>query len=360
VSRKSDRRWSAHHFFYHGDLDVALRNFVAPAVAELLSRRLIDRFFFVRYTVGGPHLRLRVRLAAESEVAAANVAAILRADADRFLAHFPAERALDRDRIRAESRSVLAQVPEPSELYYEPNSLVPFPFTPESERYGGRHLLQPTLDFFAISSAQALEAVGDPCWESAGRRGALALRLLFRQALGFAAGGRELLRHLGYRLPVAPEVADEIWTKADRDFEARRETYGALLRHEIALLAEGEAGEPIWPSASFLYRAARRLSQAVAEAAPQTRWQIGHSHLHMTANRLGYFPVQEMYLQRILGRAAGDLETIDPVVWRRATAPCGRKPIPAAALRPLVEPVIRHLERGSPPTWSARLPIASP
>jgi thiopeptide-type bacteriocin biosynthesis protein len=167
------------------------------------------------------------------------------------------------------------------------------------ERYGGPELLEPSLDFFAASSAQALEVICEPGWESSGRRGALALRLLFRQARGFAQSEEELLLHLGYRLPLRQEMADEIWSKADRDFEARREIYRNLLKHELSLLAKGDV--PI------LYEAAQRLSQAVRGQAPRTRWQIGHSQLHMTANRLGFFPIQEMHLQRILWRAARDL-----------------------------------------------------
>jgi thiopeptide-type bacteriocin biosynthesis protein len=305
--------WKAHHFFYHGDLDVALKHFVRPAVAELAARGLIESFFFIRYTLGGPHLRLRYRLpalAADASEAAAGE--VLHAAAARFLERWRSVSTLDPERIRQESRAILDAVQEESELYYEDNSLLPFAFKPEVERYGGPELLEASLDFFAVSSAQALEAVCDPGWEFPGRRGALAFRLLFRQARGFAESEEELLSHLGYRLPVRQEVGDEIWSKADRDFEARRETYRTLLKHELSLLAKGDA--PI------LYEAAQRLSRAVSGQAPRTRWQIGHSQLHMTANRLGFFPVQEMHLQRILWRAARDLAEAEPATYKFLTA----------------------------------------
>ena len=289
--------WRAHHFFYHGDLDVALKHFVGPAVAELTERRLIDRFFFIRYTLGGPHLRLRYRLAAEERA----VDEVLRGAAARFLERWRSESKLTPERIeriRQESRAILDSVAEESELYYEDNSLLPFPFKPEVDRYGGPELLEPSLDFFAVSSAQALEVICDPAWESSGRRGAIAMRLLLRQARGFAENEKEFLSHLGYRLPVREEVGNEIWSKADRDFEARREVYRLLVERELG-------------GASVLFDAARRLSERVHGVPPGTRWQIGHSQLHMTANRLGFFPIQEMHLQRILWRAAHEFLTAE-------------------------------------------------
>ena len=348
VSQHSERRWSAHHFFYHGDLDVALRHFIRPAIAELSARRLIDSFFFIRYTLGGPHLRLRYHLTSDASLSGAAVAAILQEEAARFSARWPTATALDPEEIRRESRAILAAVPEESALYYEDNSLLPFPFEPEVDRYGGQDLLEHSLDFFAISSAQALEAIHDPKWESPGRRGAMVFRLLLRQAWGFAESEKEFLLHLGYRLPLRQEVGDGIWSKADRDFEARRETYRALLKQELNLLAEADntTDGPIWPTARFLYEAAKRLSQSVRHAAPEIRWQIGHSQLHMTANRLGFFPPQEMHLQRILWRAARDLEEADPATWRQVmTASLDHEGAPRALLRQLLAPAISSLQQ---------------
>jgi hypothetical protein len=360
VSQDSGLRWNAHHFFYHGDLDVALNHFVGPALDELIAHRLIDSFFFIRYTLGGPHIRLRYRLTPDGTPDAVDL--ILREAVTRFLGRWRSAAALDLEKIRQESRAILAAVPEESELYYEDNTLLPFPFSPEVERYGGRELLEPSLDFFAISSAQALETIRDTAWESSGRRGAIVLRLLLRQAWGFAESEKEFLRHLGYRLPVGQEIGDEIWSKADRDFEARREVYRALLKRELSLLEEAEStmDEPAWPSASFLYQAAKRLSHAVRYEVPDTRWQIGHSQLHMTSNRLGFFPFQEMHLQRILWRAAHDLKEADPATWQRfMTASFDREEVPRGPLRQLLVTVIGHL-REPDPALNAETPTGSP
>jgi hypothetical protein len=327
---------------------VALRHFVRPVIAALLAHQLIDSFFFIRYTLGGPHLRLRYRLTPDTPPAA--TAEILEGEATRFLEHWPSEVVLDPERIRQESRAILAVVPEESGLYYQNHSLLPFPFEPEVDRYGGRELLESSLDFFAISSAQTLEMVRGASWGAIGRRAATVLRLLLRQARGFAATEEEFLSHLGYRLPMDPEICDQIWRKADGDFEARQEIYRNLLKHELSILAEADTTtqDPTWTDPAFLYQAAKRLSRVVRGAAPATRWQIGHSQLHMTANRLGFFPIQEMHLQRILWRAAHDLKEAEPATWRQVMiASRDRQGVPRWSLRQLLEPMIDDLRKSN-------------
>ena len=51
---------SSYHVFYHGRLDQPLLQLVYPAVRELWLRGRCRRFFFIRYALGGPHLRLRL------------------------------------------------------------------------------------------------------------------------------------------------------------------------------------------------------------------------------------------------------------------------------------------------------------
>jgi hypothetical protein len=80
----------------------------------------------------------------------------------------------------------------------------------------------------------------------------------------------------------------------------------------------------------------------------------------MTSNRLGFFPFQEMHLQRILWRAVRDLAEAEPTVWQRfMAASFGREEAPRGPLGKLLEPVISHL--GEPdPTLNAETPTGSP
>src|SRR3954451_23309696 len=81
MEMESWRLWRAARVFYHGDRDAMLRHLVWPLLTQLTAERLCDRFYFVRYSLGGPHLRLRWRLRQEADAGRAeNVLARLAGD----------------------------------------------------------------------------------------------------------------------------------------------------------------------------------------------------------------------------------------------------------------------------------------
>jgi thiopeptide-type bacteriocin biosynthesis protein len=53
--------WIGLHVFYSDRADVLLTDCVAPLVADLRRRGILDRYFFIRYWLEGPHVRLRLR-----------------------------------------------------------------------------------------------------------------------------------------------------------------------------------------------------------------------------------------------------------------------------------------------------------
>ena len=55
--------WCAWHLHYHGDSNRLLFGVIDPTSRRWWKEGAIDRSFFVRYQLGGPHIRWRVRLA---------------------------------------------------------------------------------------------------------------------------------------------------------------------------------------------------------------------------------------------------------------------------------------------------------
>lgn len=307
-----DKSWISRHFFYHSDLRKLLRNFASPLLATLLSRKLIDRFFYISYPLGGPHIRLRFRLIPGRE---AEVEGLLAEHRLAFLEKWPAETSLDPETIREQSRAILAAAPEPGELFYANGSLVPLPFVPETARYGGPELLGASLDFFCLSSLCALSAIADGELETPGRRWTRAIRVLFRQAWGFAGGDpAELLSLLSYRLPVGDALVDALLERADTSFDKNPGSYVSLVRGELLQLDAAEGGAGLTPA--VFVEAARRLSHQVRAADPASRWQLTTSQLHMSANRLLHPPSDELYMLRILWRACRGLAEAEPATWQ--------------------------------------------
>jgi hypothetical protein len=330
--------WRSYHLFYHGDRDRLLLELVRPLVSTLLADDDIDSFFFVRFALGGPHVRLRLRsLPARAETAAARVAD----RAAAFFARRPSLNPLDGEAIRRRNRLILARAPhERDDAVYPDNALRELPFRPEIDRYGGPQLLDFSLDFSALSSVAALRFLAAHGAEPRQQQIPVIFRLLVRQALGLARSCEELAILL--RAPVeswgdsmAPAVA-----RADQVFARRGQDLLRLLRTEIELLSAAPETE-----------AARRLAWEVRGAPEDRRRRIAESHLHMTANRLGIEGAEEVYLARLLWRSAQALAASLPEAWKSLGEALSQAE-PHGCLHDLLAPAFGDLKKGgdlSPP-----------
>lgn len=286
-----ETQWYSCHFFDHGDRNLILNHFVRPVVCELLSEDCIDSFFFIRYPLGGPHIRLRLRvLPGRIE----SVEEILAGAAGDFLngreGRIELREAIPQDRVE--------------DAGYPDKSLLRFTFEPEVERYGGERLLAHSLDYFFMSSVSALGFLAAHSWKSWSGQLPRAMALLVQQARGFAQDQNEFLDLFTYRLPVEPAVAESVCARGDAVFEAQRDAFRSLLLREMNVhSAHGEAS--------------RRLSWEIRDAEPAVRRQIGTSQIHMTANRLGLSNPEEIYLGRIVCRAVQEVAEAEPESWNR-------------------------------------------
>ncbi len=52
-------QWLSYHIFLPGQVDIFLQRYFFPAISLGLTEGLIKRFFYIRYSEGGPHLRVR-------------------------------------------------------------------------------------------------------------------------------------------------------------------------------------------------------------------------------------------------------------------------------------------------------------
>src|SRR5258705_6344647 len=81
--------WRALHIFLHRsaeEVDEFIVGCLAPAVARRRAEGEITTWFFIRYWVGGPHIRIRLRIAPK---AGADPLERIRAEAAEYLAARP-------------------------------------------------------------------------------------------------------------------------------------------------------------------------------------------------------------------------------------------------------------------------------
>jgi len=299
--------WLSFHIYYHrGDRDDLLSRAVRPLVEELLFSESIVSFFFVRYSLGGPHVRLRLL---PSRGAAAAVREAVSRVTGAFLRLHPSPGALPSEEIARFNQNLLRLDPnEHDDEIHPDNSCHETDFVPETERYGGTALLPASLAFFALSSVRALQLIADRPASSAPVWLASALGLLRRFTLGFATCAEDLLDLTRTPSVANADVTAVIEAKADGLFARQYNSFRAALEHD---LAAAPCASPLGNDISI----AAGLRREVAAAEPATRRRLLTSHLHMSLNRLGLRNSDEVYLARLLQRWFAMLAERDPGNW---------------------------------------------
>lgn len=297
--------WHSYHLFYHGSRSRLIAEVVRPAVGDLLQQGHIEDFFFVRYNLGGPHVRLRLQAPADS---ASSIRETLTSVAQSFFARHPSASPVPEDEIRRVNRTIVATDPiERDDAVYPDHSLQESPFRPETDRYGGPELLGSSLTYFVFSSLEALRFLADHSDSPRGRQMAEISRILVRQALGFSGFSEEFFSLLEYPMETWGTPLSHCVARADEAFLRQRDSLMELLRDEVSRFL----AQPMPPT----FEPACRFRREIRMADKKALRCIKSSQMHMTANRLGLSNPEEVYLSRLLSLAARDLVDSDRDLW---------------------------------------------
>lgn len=322
--------WRAVHLHYHGDRDLLLDRCIRPLVHELTAEGAIEQLYFIRYAVGGPHVRLRY-LPGGSASRAGDAGLLtdrIRRRASEFFAQHPSVRRPDAGTILATSRALAAAERDQGDAELVPDHrCVERPPQFEVERYGGAELFPASLELFEVSSMVALDHVRRFRDATPGGRLTMIWRALAAQALAAAETCEDLCPLLEYTTAWGEAVAP-LSRRADDAYDSQPRTYRNLLTATAVELVHGNS------SAQSIYDATQRLRSLLAPLTPKRRWRVLTSHLHMTANRLGAGNREETYVCRLIARALESITTgggREMEVVRRAVLPSDR---PLVATQP--------------------------
>jgi hypothetical protein len=329
--------WVSMHIFYHtGDRSELAIKLIRPILAHLLNTGSIHLFFFVRYSLGGPHIRLRLLPRAGKRTP---VRDFIQQTANQFLAANPSPQPLPEEEIRKQNLRFLNQDPnEHDDAVYPDNCCVEVPFRPETMRYGGPSLLAQSILFFCLSSSRALKLLCDAPANQPAEWLGTAMRLLRRFALGFSKCPQELLTLVEVPQVANADMTARIAARADRIFEQGRNSFLNSVRRDLEQLClTGQSCND--------FEIAACLSRELCAAAESTKHRILRSHLHMTANRLGLRNSDEIYLMRILERSFAALATSDPqcLSWAQKALTARAQDKEAATLRQCLTPAFAEI-----------------
>ncbi|GAB3137375.1 thiopeptide-type bacteriocin biosynthesis protein [Micromonospora sonneratiae] len=329
--------WIGLHIYYASNANPLLLQCVGPLVARLREAGLIRRWFFIRYWVEGPHVRLRLlpSTGADAETVRSTALEELRAYLKRRPALYDAASADTGDLYH---RMFVAEYGEEAwQEKYGDTGAMPFRpnnsvweerYEPEYDRYGGPAGIELAERNFEASSDLVLRLLATT--NTHVRTVLLGTSAQMTATMCYAFLGRDdrVVRFLeNYRAfweNTYQEQSDAFHDRFDRSFEQVAE----LLRQHLSRLG-GAAADPDTARLTSIERGWLQHSVEVRDEvvrladAGQLVFRRGgpdaeptivtdhetaftvllSSYVHMTNNRLGASILDEIYLSYLMGRA---------------------------------------------------------
>ncbi len=332
-----DDGWISLHVFYAANANPILVRCVRPLVAELRGRGLLRSWFFIRYWLEGPHVRLR--LLPSSPGAAEDVERTARDALTAFLRRRPALYEEDRDASGDLYKNMfLAEYSQDrwDELYgrdgtmpfRDNNSVARIPYERELSRYGGPVGMELAEWHFQESSELVLTLLETTNVHV--RTALLGQAAQSTAALCFAFLGDEeavatfLTRYRTMWETSYQEPSDGQHERFDRSYARMRERLVARMRHVRDSARDDPSAAPTPLERSWLAHCAelrdRVLKSAEAGALtfrdgavpdpPAALAIVLSSYVHMTNNRLGVSILDEIYLSYVMVKALADLAPV--------------------------------------------------
>ena len=327
--------WVALHVFYASDANPILVEAVRPLVDELRDEELIDRWFFIKYWMEGPHLRIRFRPSRpelRDEVTKRATAAI-----EAFLARRPALYDTDVEGLGdiykkmylaeyGEERFVEEYGVDGAMPFRPNNSVALMDYEQEFDRYGGPVGMELGEWHFEASSDLVAKLLATSNTHVRPVLLGLATQLSLLTAYSFLETDeavREFFqRYRGFWETSYQEPSDDYHDSFDKSFELTRASlservdrirtisagdFGQQLSgiertwlthcRELRGKLDAEAGRLLFPS-----RTGGTEREPIADPTARAAVLLS-SYIHMTNNRLGVAILDEIYLSYLIERA---------------------------------------------------------
>ncbi len=294
--------WLSAHLYFEGDnpgdiygkaADQVILKVAGPIIRQCRENEWIRRYFFIRYSQQGPHIRLRFQALPEI--------------------------------LEQRVRPLILQQADGNEQLL--SNLEWTPYEPEVERYGGPQGVRLAERFFHASSRTALELLEKiPPGERPSRlgKGLLSTLVLLYTFTASRSWCTQMADHYGtnyLRAQVPDPELQQAWMKAfEEGFDRQADKLAAYVEAAWEAL---ESGQELTPQLDRYRERLNRIRQRFwalfkegqlkREGAVLDDWRravgsIVPSYMHMMSNRLGVNIREESYLSVLIHRTLEDRE----------------------------------------------------
>ena len=323
-----NKRWLSVHIFYSSNSDPMLTEAVAPLVRKLRELELISSYFFIRYWLSGPHIRLRLLLA--DGVSEDAVKQIVDQDFSAFLARRPALFEIDKQVLAPLYKGMyLAEYSEEKyaeefgadgELpFLDNNTFHYIDYEPEVDRYLGEQAMDLSERHFEVSSDLVIKLIEETNMHVRGIVMGHSVQLMLQTCYTFLGNDERvdtfLERYMDFWQTSYAQNSQKLYPGFDRKYSHMAPK---LLKRiaEVQNLNDGNehAGtetERNWIAHMRDVRDQIRHLAATnslkmhegAEGEDAALNILLSSYIHMTNNRLGVSILDEVYLSYLIRRA---------------------------------------------------------
>lgn len=328
-----NKNWISVHIFYSANPTPLLVECLTPLVRQLRERGLIAGYFFIRYWLGGPHIRLRLLLSETSSEA--EIKGVLEPAVGAFLARRPALFEVDNTRLKSYYRNLyeaeygtedyLARYGENGEIpAYDNNTFHYIAYEPELGRYGGEAGLALAEQHFEVSSDIVLKLSSETNVHVRSIVMGHAVQLMLQLCYGFFGGDEQvsdfLRRYIVFWQDFYGKDRSNLHPIYDRKYTHIAAKLQQRIREVRSFIQQGpdENGTEIerkWAThvgklrqslVSLLETDRLELPAAMPRQEGPMLGYLLTSYVHMTNNRIGVSILDESYLSYLILRGIAD------------------------------------------------------
>lgn len=324
--------WLAHHVFYASDSNPIIVEAVRPLVAKLREEGLIDRWFFIKYWMDGPHVRLRTHPSGPEQ--RETVEKRVREALEDFLARRPALYESNQELLGDLYKDMfLAEYTQEEwdekygadgQMPMQPNnSVVRYDYEPEYDRYGGRAGIDIAEWHFEYSSETVARLLATSNPHVRPVLLGLAAQLSLMTAYVFLGDDERVSRFFGRYRSFWETNYQQDSADYHESFSKTISTCGDRLTERITRIRAAAAGdlaqlppfERDWithcrelhakvlaasADGSLQFSAGSRDARFSIEDPEALATVLLSSYIHMTNNRLGVAILDEIYLSFLI------------------------------------------------------------
>lgn len=272
-------KWISYHVFYHNsEKNDALIEVIAEKAREFMRKKLIDKWFFLRYWEGGPHLR--IRFLNPSQLVDDDFVNLI----SEFIKENPNQDILTKEEYYRGHRFDGEAVDIKKIGWHLEGEIKNYIYQPEYDRYGGKSLIENSETIFMWSSDLVEKIIkGTNSFE---------MKLIYSSAISLI-----ILEGILEIMPDFPignflEETIEFWSAFELDSEEKILAFYETNTHIISKVIDG-----INEDANFKFYLDKMLNEfhkiQLNISDKNVFASIVGSQLHMMNNRMGISPSLE-------------------------------------------------------------------